>query len=290
MNETSQLHSHVQIGERSMRFNGHYNLLNNAMALNPISIEQNFKASVFSRKKLVEVLFLVEQSGFIQGEMIPFRLVFRNPKTLPLHISVHLIQHVKFNASNKRDSVKRKTGILAKMERNDNEHGPEWTWTDNLRIPEDQGPSYVGHYMYNVSYSIQFKVKVLAEVKEFGSFVLKGEAPIYIGTTRASIDHLRATANNSDTPFIGIRRRGSMSSMTSVKSYTSVRTTCSLPPAYSQLSSRIPSWETLPPTYDELELREDTEGEDEIGFEGLSLLASTNSVPKEDSIALCDSK
>jgi len=44
MNEISH-QGHVQIGEKPMRFNGHYNLLDNEMALNPISIEQNFKSS-----------------------------------------------------------------------------------------------------------------------------------------------------------------------------------------------------------------------------------------------------
>ncbi|CAL8111568.1 unnamed protein product [Orchesella dallaii] len=296
MNETSPLKSHVQIGERHMRFNGHYNLLTNPMARNPISIEQNFKSSVFSRKKLVEVLFLVESSGFLQGELIPFRLSFRNPKSLALHISVHLIQHIKFNAANRRDSVKRKTGILAKMERHDHENGPEWTWMDSLRIPEDQGPSYTSHYIYQVSYSIQFKVKVLAEVKDFGSFVIKGEAPLYIGTTRSSVELLKQTANNPETPFRGMRRQGSVSSMNSVKSYTSVRTTCSLPPAYSQLSSRMPSWETLPPSYDELEMPDDAEGDDDdIGFDFDSLNLTTRmqalgSTPEEDANALCDSK
>jgi len=135
---------------------------------------------------------------------------------------------------------------------------------------------------------LQFKVKVPAEATDFGSFVLKGEAPVYIGTTRNTIDHLRMTANNVDTPYMGMRRRGSVGSMNSVRSNSSLRSTCSLP-RYSALSSRIPSWETLPPCYDDVTTgMPEEEDEDELAFEGLNL-QEFGSTPEEDSI-LCDSK
>ncbi|ODN04983.1 pH-response regulator protein palF/RIM8 [Orchesella cincta] len=267
MAEPIRLQIHVEIGQRIVKFNGHYNLFNDEAAMTPVSVEKSLKTSVFARKKLLDLLLLVEKSGFLPGEIVTFSLSFKNLQCLPLQISVQLMQHLKYNATNRRESIKRKVAILAKLERMYTNHMPECTWMDSLRIPEDQVPSFTCHYMYNVAYCIQFKVKVLAEMKDFGSYVLKGEAPLYIGTTRSTVEHLRIVAN-SDVPR-EVTRRSSANSIGS--SFSIATTTSTLPPAYSQLSSRIPSWETLPPSYDELEL----DDPDEISFDGLTLASAT---------------
>ncbi|ODN04960.1 Arrestin domain-containing protein 2 [Orchesella cincta] len=265
----------VEVGEKVMRFNGHHNLNNNIDALKPISVEQFYKKSVFSRKKLVEVIFSVETSGYLPEERIPFVLSIRNPKCIPLQMSVQLVQELKYDASNRRDSAKRKIMLVASSERDEFEPEPELTWIDNLRIPEELGPSYKLHYTYNVTYSIQFKVKVLDQG------TVKGGAPIYIGTTREPEQLLMLLANNLDVPYQGLRRRGSTSSTHSNRSHSSTTTTYSLPPAYSQLSSRILSMETLPPSYDEVE--SDYENTQILALEVPTnrLLATTPELPEE---------
>ncbi|ODM87791.1 hypothetical protein Ocin01_18892 [Orchesella cincta] len=104
--------------------------------------------------------------------------------------------------------------------------------------------------MYSVTYTLQFNVKIFLEIDQ--PVIIKGEAPIYIATTRDDIETLRLTEemSNLDIPHVEAGRRGSEASLISRASGRSAK---SLPPAYSQLSLRTPSWETLPPSYDELE-------------------------------------
>jgi len=229
----------VEIKEKVMRFNGYHNLVENLDVMKPISVEQFYKKHIFSRKKLVEAVFSVESSGFLPEESIQFCLYVRHLKCIPLQMTVQLVQQHKYDATKRRDSVQRKSIVVASTQREEFEPDSELTWIDNLRIPDKLGPSFETHYMYNVEYSLQFKVKILDK-----KATIKGEAPIFIGTVRESLQQLMVSANNLDVPSIEIRRRGSTSSARSVRSHSSATTTYSLPPAYSTLSSRIPSMET----------------------------------------------
>ncbi|CAL8110879.1 unnamed protein product [Orchesella dallaii] len=107
----------VEIGEKAMRFNGHYNLTDNLDSLKPISIEQFYKKSVFSRKRLVEATFSLETSGYLPEERIQFVLFVRNLKCIPLQMSVQLMQQLKIDARDGIDSAKRKSIIIASCER-----------------------------------------------------------------------------------------------------------------------------------------------------------------------------
>lgn len=82
----------------------------------------------------------------------------------------------------------------------------------------------------------QFKVKL----DDYN--IVKGDIPIFIGTTREPVELLIISANSLavvDERFPA--RRGSTSS---THSDCSGLTHFTLPPAYSQLSSRVPSLET----------------------------------------------
>jgi len=71
--------------------------------------------------------------------------------------------------------------------------------------------------------------------------VLKADQTVFIGTTRETVEALIASVNSVTLEETNRERRGSTSSMASNCSTT---TTVSRPPAYSQLSSRLPSIET----------------------------------------------
>lgn len=252
-----------------MRFNGHHNLLSNVESFKPLTVDNAFKKSLFSRKKLVEAFLSAESSGFLPEEPISFILYVKNPKCIPLELAVQLVQYLKFDATGKRDSPKKRFCIPAVKEKGEIQSDPEVTWIDDLMIPAGQEPSFAAHQMYNILYSIQvtyitsrlwifvrsvtflimlhckfWEINLQFKVKIQDHGTIKGEAPIFIGTTRDPIQILMNNANGLDVPFQGLGRRGSVSSTHSVSSHGSVHTTFSLPPAYSQLSSRIPSMET----------------------------------------------
>ncbi|CAL8110880.1 unnamed protein product [Orchesella dallaii] len=248
----------VEVGSKPVRFNGHCNLLDFEYLIKPVSIQRFHKKSVFSRKKLVEAQFSIATSGFILGESIPFGFSFINPKTYPLNISVRVMQNLKYNATNNSTSTKRSFKIVAVANRTENNPLPESFWVDDLVIPQNQPHTFTEHFMINVTYTIQFMVKIMDDT--VGDAVIKGEAPIYIGTTREDVESLRTGGRmeNLDVPSNDSRRRGSDSSLNTLESSSSrsrLRTS-NLPPAYSMLSLRTPSWETLPPSYDELEFEE----------------------------------
>ncbi|ODM87790.1 hypothetical protein Ocin01_18891 [Orchesella cincta] len=238
----------VEVGDKPMRFNGHFNLRN--IGLKEISIECFYMKSVFTRKKVVEARLSVHSSGFLCGESIPFRVEYKNPKCYPLHIFVRLVQNLKYNASNKSEAVKRKSKIVKTVHTQiENDPIPEGVWTDFLHIPENQEPSYKVHFMYSVTYILQINVKIFLEIDQID---IKGSAPIYIGTTRDDVETLRTGGMSNIVVPQGIpRRSGSEASINTISSGRS------LPPSYSQLSSRTTSWETLPPPYEELELIEE---------------------------------
>ncbi|ODN04985.1 hypothetical protein Ocin01_01694 [Orchesella cincta] len=248
----------VEVGDKPMRFNGHFNLRN--IGLKEISIERFYIKSVFSRKKVVEARLLVHTSGFLRGESIPFRVEYKNPKCYPLHIFVRLIQCLKHNATDKSEAVKRKSKIVKTVHTQIQNDNTAEGWEDILGIPENQEPSYKGHFMYSVTYILQINVKIFLESDQH--VIIKGEAPIYIGSTRDDVETLRLTGGMSNVVVphgIG-RRSGSEASLNTLSSGRS------LPPSYSQLSSRATSWETLPPAYEELEFIEE-----DIAFEDLSM-------------------
>lgn len=145
-----------------MRFNGFHNLLDNVEAIKPISIENFYKKSVFSRKKLVEVVFSLDTSGCLSGESIPFILYVKNPKCIPLQTTVQIILQVKFDATGKRDAPKKRYAVVALKEKQDLEPQPELIWVNNLLIGENQEPSYAGHFMYSVTYCIQVLALVMS--------------------------------------------------------------------------------------------------------------------------------
>lgn len=145
----------VETGEKIMRFNGFHNLLDNVEANKPASIENFYKKSVFNRKKLIQVVFSLEKVGFLPGSSVPYILYVKNPKGIPIQTSVQLIMQIKYDASGKRDSPKRKNIIVAVKEKEDMEPQPELVWVDNLFIGDNQEPSYTGHFMYNITYCVQ---------------------------------------------------------------------------------------------------------------------------------------
>lgn len=151
---------YVEVGEKVMRFNGHHNLLYDVEALKPISLENFYKKSTFSRKKLVEALFSVDAPGCLPGESIQFIFYARNPKCIPLQVTIQLLQEIKFDATGRRDSPKKRFVIVGTMEKEDLEPQPELTWIDGLHVRENLEPTFNAHSMYNITYSIQVSFRV----------------------------------------------------------------------------------------------------------------------------------
>ncbi|CAL8111571.1 unnamed protein product [Orchesella dallaii] len=232
----------VQIGERILRFGGYHNLSQNIDALRPIEIERSVKKSIFSSKKIVTANLHLESCGYLPEEDLPFTLCIRNPRCLPLQMSMKLNQRAIYSVDG---SKKTTVATLDEAINEIFEPDCESTWVHTLKVHKAASPSYCIHPMYTVTHILQYKVKI----DDYS--ILKGEVPIFIGTTREPVELLMISANCLnviDERFPA--RRGSTSSTHSDCSGLTCSST--LPPTYSQLTSRIPSLETLPPPYDDL--------------------------------------
>lgn len=95
---------------------------------------------------------------------------------------------------------------------------PETDWHNRLKIKKKQIPTFTSHPMYNVNHMITYKI----QLNDYGS--LKGEAPIYIGTTRETVEELEKAASLPDEPdfkvpkSLKIKRQGSSASTMSTTS------------------------------------------------------------------------
>lgn len=151
--------TYVKLAEKNMKCDGHYNLYELEEASKPIVIEQFYRKSYFSQKKLVKATLSVQNSGFLQFEDIPFSLFIKNPKCIPLHMSVNFLQHIKYQASSNLASVVKIVTTVESLEKDESEDPkPEMEWRDTLRVPESLTPSYTCNSMYSVSYFLEVRV------------------------------------------------------------------------------------------------------------------------------------
>lgn len=151
--------TYVRLAEKRMQCDGHYNLLDDLEeSSKPICIEQYYRKSYFSQKKQVKATFCVKTSGFLQQEDIPFSLFVKNPKCTPLHLSVNLQQHVKYQATSNLASVVKIVTTVESQEKDEcDDPKPEIQWTGNIRVPESQAPTYACNTMYSVNYMLEVK-------------------------------------------------------------------------------------------------------------------------------------
>lgn len=152
--------TYVKLAERPMKCDGHYNLYDDLEeSSKPIVLVQAkhyHRKSYFSQKKQVKAVLSVKTSGFVRNESIPFSLFVRNSKCSPLHLSMQLQQHVKYQATSNLASVVKIVTTVESQERDEcEEPKPEIEWTGNLSIPEDQAPTYTCNTMYNLSYMLE---------------------------------------------------------------------------------------------------------------------------------------
>ncbi|CAL8111570.1 unnamed protein product [Orchesella dallaii] len=212
----------VKLAEKPMSCEGHYNLYNKEEAIKPIVIEQYYRKSYFSQKKLVKAILSMQNTGYLQEEDIPFSLFIKNPKCIPLHLTVSLIQQIKYQAStNLASMVKTVTTVQNEEKDESDEPQTEILWAGILRVPENNPPTYSCNSMYSVNYVLQFEVRSLGEV------IISGEASILLGTTR---DPIRELNDVQETPPPGeLYRSESESSIHSQRSIYSTPIAYSVP-------------------------------------------------------------
>lgn len=160
--------TYVKLAEKSMKCDGHYNLFYMEEASKPITIEQFYRKSYFSQKKLIKATLSVQNAGFLQHEDIPFSLFLKNPKCIPLQLSVNLLQHVKYQANTNLASVVKIVTAVESQERDECDvPKPEIQWVGTLRVPENQTPTYACNSvcMYNVSYVLEVRVVLYTTVQ-----------------------------------------------------------------------------------------------------------------------------
>ncbi|CAL8111572.1 unnamed protein product [Orchesella dallaii] len=214
----NELAAFVQIADKSVRYPGYHNLALNEEAAKAINLERTLKKSVFSSKKFVTAAFKVEKSGYLPDEDIPFTLSVNNPKCMTMStIVVSLIQKINYQVNGANKAT---TNTLDTKEYPLKDPKPEIDWHGKMKIKRRQIHTYTDHQVYTVTHVILYKV----QVTDYGS--LKGEAPIFIGTTRDTVEQLTKTANTPDEhepkvpKSLKIKRQGSSASTTSAVSAT----------------------------------------------------------------------
>lgn len=145
----------VQIGEKSLKFGGFYNLLSNANISKGILLERSVKKSMFKGKKVVSVKLKLDNRGFLPEEQLRFQMSIINPKCLPCKVSVSLLQKVIYAVnSNKKTTV----ATVGTAEKDIAEPVPETLWEGTLKIHKLASPTYSGkNPMYTVSHLVQVR-------------------------------------------------------------------------------------------------------------------------------------
>lgn len=143
---------YVQVGEKTVRFQGYFNLSKNVDAVKPIHVERSVKKSIFSSKKMLTATLHVDSSGFLPSESVPFTLAIDNKKCLPLKMWISVNQRSIFNI----DGAKKATvAVLASAVHQTDEANSQYAWVGTLNIHKASAPSYTGHSMHTVTHSLQ---------------------------------------------------------------------------------------------------------------------------------------
>ena len=123
---------------------GKLDLLTEPSARQPINIERYFSKSFFSKKNSVKTELMVEQTGFLPGESLPFTLTLTNltGDITIMGLTLSLQSKVVYAADSKTKTV---TTTLTTKSFNDIESKVgETIWMDFLDIPHALHPSHGG--------------------------------------------------------------------------------------------------------------------------------------------------
>lgn len=225
---------YVQIGEKTLAFDGYQNLTENVDALKPLKI----KRGLMDVSASVQAILILESGAYLPQETAPFTMVVRNPGCIPLQITVFIVQKITYSVDSTPLSACQRVDQVELFE-----SAPEadTCWKGILTVPKGQIPSYIhANPCYEVRYAVQFKV----HVENHGT--IKGTAPLLIGTTRERVEILKQTVNSLQVPVNPWgERRGSSSSIKSENSFSRFRHRKKVSlPSYSQLNSPVRSIES----------------------------------------------
>jgi len=187
------------VGEISMPYQGHYNLLENSGEVEKpieIGLQVVHKRGILSRKKCADVYLHSETSGYLPGEIIYFTVENKNGDGLRLKWSVELVQKLWYQDPSQRQSdrvqkmgrrysVKMKEILVVGAEKQWVEgEQVEMIWKGKLRVPKGQTPSYKHDFLNSISYILRLTVGIVGGNEIEGNGKVAGDSPVYIGTGR----------------------------------------------------------------------------------------------------------